>query len=93
MARKPKTPAVTPPDLPPLSEQEIALEREITAGLQGLAARLHQRNLDNAVVLAQQAARGRGPLVAHFAELGHRYAGLLDRPQRPALRVVKGESA
>ncbi len=89
MARKPRHSAIAP-GLPPLTEEEQALKRQITIGLQRLAAQLHQQNLDNAVLLAQQAARGRGPLVDYFAELGRRYGDTLDGPEKPALRVVKG---
>jgi hypothetical protein len=61
--------------------------------LQDLVAELHQRNLDNAVHLAQQAAAGYGPLVEHFAELRRRYGRLLNAPPKPGLRVIKGGAA
>jgi hypothetical protein len=35
-------------------------------------------------------ARGRGPLVEHFAELGRRYAHLLREPEKLGLRVIQG---
>jgi hypothetical protein len=59
------------------------------------AARIQrQRNLDNAVLLAQQAARGIGPLVAHFGELGRRFVAELDAPSsKPKLRIVKDGAA
>jgi hypothetical protein len=54
---------------------------------------LQKRNLSNAVYLAQQAAAGYGPLVEHFAELGRRYAHLLEAPPKPSLRVIEGGNA
>ncbi len=88
MARKIPKPPITPTP-PPLTDAEVAQERQIIAGLQELTVRLRQRNLDTAVLLAQQAARGQGPLVDHFQELGRRYAKALDGPDKPALRLVK----
>lgn len=87
MARKQKQPPVAPP-MPPATEEELAAERYIIVQLEGLTARLRQRNLDTAVLLAQQAARGQGPLGEHFQELGRRYAKALDGPAKPKLRVV-----
>ena len=55
---------------PPKTEKELAQQREIGELLSGLAETLQQQNLDNAVRLAQQAARHQGELVDHFAELG-----------------------
>jgi len=75
--------------MPPKTEEEEAFSREITRRLDELIIRQQQLNLSCAVVLAQQAARGVGPLVEHFAELGRRYAHLLDAPPKPTLRVVK----
>ena len=71
-------PEITP-DLPPPTEHERAANRQITAMLEVLADELKQRNLDRAVRLAQQAARGDGPLIEHFAELGRRFGGALTR--------------
>jgi hypothetical protein len=65
---------IEPPEMPPATEEELAHARDISAKLRALAAELHQRNLNNVVLLAQQAAAGRGPLVEHFAELGQRHA-------------------
>ena len=93
MAKRTRPPAPRPielPELPPKTEEELAWSRDMAARLRALAAELHQRNLDNAVRLAQQAAAGRGPLGEHFAELGRRCAELLDAPPRPGLRVVQG---
>lgn len=92
MARKSSKALIAPPPppMPPPTERELAQQREITAGLQALTRRLRQRNLDNAVLLARQAARGHGPLVDHFQELGRRFGDTLNEPQKPALRVVKG---
>lgn len=78
------------PAAPPPTDREIAAAKKIAADLQDLVAMLEQRCLDDAVLLAQEAARGRGPLVDHFRELGRRYAKLLDAPQKPTLRVVMG---
>jgi hypothetical protein len=76
--------------MPPVTEEEDAVSREITRRLEEMIIRQRQLNLSRAVVLAQQAARGTGPLVEHFAELGRRYAHLVDEPPRPALRVIDG---
>jgi hypothetical protein len=84
---------IEPPEMPPMppkTEAELAADREISERLRRVVAELRQRNPDNAVLLAQQAAAGRGPLVEHFRELGRRYGELLDAPPRPCLRVVKG---
>ena len=93
MARKPKTPSLDLPELPPEpapSAEKIAQERQILADLEVLVQRLEQRALNTAVALAQQAARGEGPLVQHFMEIGRRYAKLLDAPSKPKLRLVQG---
>ena len=91
MPRRPK-PTIAPPPIPPrqLTPRDLAAERKITADLQNLVVQLEQRCLDNAVLLAQQAARRRGPLVAHFMELGRRYQETLKAPQKPELRLVQG---
>ena len=89
--RKPRV--ITPPTLPPPpppTDREILANQQLVTKLQDLVAMLRQRSLNRAVSLAQQAACGHGPLVEHFVELGNRYAKLLDAPQKPALRVVKG---
>ena len=79
------------PAMPPPTEEEQATSRMIVEGLREVARRLRQRNLDNAVLLAQQAAVGRGPLVDHFAELGRRFAETLRNPApQPSLRVIQG---
>jgi hypothetical protein len=80
------------PELPPQTEAERATAMSIRTTLLDLAHQYQQRNLQTAVLLAQQAAAGRGPLVDHFAELGRRYAELLrlDKAQRPTLRVIEG---
>ena len=80
----------TPPSLPPLSEEEKRADKDISRRLQKVARELQQRNLDRAVIPAQPAAAGCGPLVDHFAELGRRYAHLLKTPQKPKLRLVGG---
>ena len=89
MPRKPKAPSLAPPPMPPPSKEEIAAEESLLVKMQAMTAKLRQRNLDNAVLLAQQAARGHGPLVDHFQELGRRFAEALDAPPRPSLKVVK----
>lgn len=60
MARRLSKPVMAPA-LPPPTDREQALSRQITAQLQQLCVQMKQRNLDNAVLMAQQAARGRGP--------------------------------
>ncbi|WP_099348018.1 hypothetical protein [Acetobacter aceti] len=66
----------------------------LSAELKMLLNELLQRNLNNAVKLAIEAAQGRGELVEHFAELGRRYGGRTDtRPRRrkaAAFRVIPG---
>ncbi len=92
MAHRPSKPVMAPA-LPPPTELEEALGRQISAQLQQLCVQLKQRNLDNAVLMAQQAARGRGPLVDYFCELGRRYDELVQEPEKPKLQLVKGKSA
>jgi hypothetical protein len=91
--RATKTPTpipFVPPELPPPSAAEEEASRLMCVKLRDLADKLHRINLDNAVLLAQQAAAGRGPLVDHFAELGRRYVELLRTPQKPGLKVING---
>jgi len=76
--------------MPPVTEEETAFDAEITRRLKEMAAEQRKRNLSSAVALAQMAARGQGPLVDHFGELGRRYAHLVEAPPKPTLRVVKG---
>ena len=78
---------------PPRTEKELAQQREIGELLSGLADKLQQQNLDNAVRLAQQAARHQGELVDHFAELGRRFASSLDKPALSRLRLIDGGAA
>lgn len=89
-APTPPVATVTPPPMPPTTDEEEASNREITRRLEEMIIRQRQLNLSRAVVLAQQAARDVGPLVEHFAELGRRYAHLVDTPPRPTLRVIDG---
>ena len=84
---------VSPPEIPPKSAAELARSKELVRRLERVTAELHQRNLTNAVCLAQQASRGFGPLVEHFAELGRRYAHLLEAPPKISLRVIEGGNA
>ena len=82
-----------PPNVPQ-TEQELAAEKALLERMKEITKILHQRNLDNAVLLAQQAAAGRGPLVEHFAELGRRFGHTLNAPPpRPKLQVIAGGAA
>ena len=85
------TPA-PPPTLPPKTAEETAHSLEMAACFNALAAQARDDNLANAVLLAQQAACGYGPLVDHFAELGRRYGDLLNpaKASRTTLRVIEG---
>ncbi len=78
------------PLMPPATAREQAEKAELIRLMEAASKRLRQRNLDNAVALANQAARGQGPLVDHFAELGRRFAHELEPQKMPALRVVDG---
>ena len=79
-----------PPALPPKLAAEAEADQSLLIMMQELTRTLEKRNLDRAVMLARQAAAGRGPLVDHFAELGRRYAHLLDAAPKTSLRVVEG---
>ena len=81
-----------PPPMPPRTSEEIAKIAEISRRIQELTKIVRQQNLDHAVSLAQQATCGRGPLVDHFAELGRRFAHIVDKPPKPPLRVIKGDN-
>jgi hypothetical protein len=86
-------PPSMPPEPPP-TEADKAKNREISRLLKEIAADLKQRNLDWAVLLAQQAARGRGPLVDHFAELGRRFGPSLQAHEKPSkFQVIDGDLA
>jgi hypothetical protein len=86
--------APTTPPVIPATEEELAHEKAQIERLEETIRLLHQRNLDNAVLLAQQAAAGRGPLVEHFQELGRRFGHTLNAPPpRPTLRVISGGAA
>ncbi|WP_284946025.1 hypothetical protein [Acidisoma cladoniae] len=92
-ARTKKAPPPIVPPQPPQTEKEKAASLELREIMRSMADRLQQRNLDAAVALAKQAARRRGPLVDHFAELGRRFGSDIDQHEKPNLRVVKGEGA
>jgi hypothetical protein len=92
-ARTKKSTAPIVPPQPPQTEKEKADSLELRDLMRGMADRLQQRNLDAAVALAKQAARRRGPLVDHFAELGRRFGSDIDEHEKPNLRVVKGNGA
>jgi hypothetical protein len=89
MSKKPPGPPSSkitrrgPPPLPapvPMSpETEEALDREISEKQEELNRLTLRLNLRRAVLLAEQAERGEGPLVEHFADLGQRYAHLVDK--------------
>jgi hypothetical protein len=80
-----------PPPQPPKTEAEKAHDSEITRRLWELAAEFKQRNLNLAVDLARQAARGNGPLVDHFAELGRRFGPSLQAHEKPSkFQVIEG---
>ena len=90
MARR--TPSLVPPPMPEKTAAGKASQLRITALLRNAAANLRARNLSNAVLLAQQAACGHGPLVEHFNELGRDWGHLLrpSRAPRTSLRVIEG---
>jgi hypothetical protein len=81
---------IPPPPMPEETEAEKAAQAETIRRLRELADLLQQRNLDLAIALAQQAARGRGPLVDHFAELGRRFGPSLKAHEKTSLRVIEG---
>ena len=78
------------PPMPPKTEEEIQHSAELCRRLDEMTKVVRQSNLDNAVLLAQQAARGHGDLIDHFAELGRRFGHTLSKPKRGKLRVVEG---
>jgi hypothetical protein len=82
---------IPPPPMPEETEAEKAAQAETIRRLRELADLLQQRNLDLAVALAQQAARGRGPLVDHFAELGRRFGPSLKAHEKTTrFQVIEG---
>lgn len=91
--RVPLPDGIAPPKQPPKTARELESERRLAesfARLEVLTNKLHQNNLNTAVRLAQQAARGDGALVEHFAELGRRFHYMLEEEQTPAFKVVDG---
>ena len=82
MSKKPsaKTRSIQPPLEPmsPEAERE-AIDRELREVKEELSRLTRRVNLSRAVRLAEQAERGEGPLVEHFADLGQRYAHLVDK--------------
>ncbi len=94
--RKNTTPATPGRDCVPQPPRDPN-ERNLAADFDRLAAELRARNLHNAVLLAQQAACGHGPLVDHFCELGRVWGWrLLTDPaktRRKSLRVIEGGQA
>jgi hypothetical protein len=80
--------------MPPPSADEQAKSGELLQMMKDLVVKAERRNLDAAVELALQAARGEGPLVDHFMELGRRFGWQLRAGPAPArkttLRVIDG---
>ena len=64
------------------------MERQLLLKMQFLTATPRQRNLDNAVILAQQATRRLVPLVVHFQEVRRRFADTLDILPEPIAPTV-----
>ena len=94
--REPVVPAPEKPPrmpMPPETPEEIEASLEMRAILAEMAKVQRQRNLDNAVLLAQQAARGHGDLIEYFGELGRRFGNTLSKPKSGKLRVIKGGAA
>jgi hypothetical protein len=91
--RKPARPV--PPPMPPETDEEQRHSKEMIRKMEELIRQLQARNLANAVLLAQQAAAGRGVLVEHFAELGRRFGHTLNQPpkSRARLKVIPGGAA
>jgi hypothetical protein len=82
MTKKPSTrsPGPAQPAAEPSPEAaREAIRRELNETREELRRVTLQVNLANAVALAEQAERGEGPLIDLFAELGERYAHLLDK--------------
>jgi hypothetical protein len=90
---KRKKKVISPPPMPPKSEAELAASQGLIRHMEQAIVVLRQRNVDNAVFLAQQAARGIGPPLVHFCELGRHYGHLLESPPKPSLRVIEGGNA
>ena len=90
-SRRPSTKgrAPTVPPLPAKTPAEQAASDDLAARMRALADQLRARNLSNAVLLAQQAACGHGPLVQHFNELGRDWGHLL--LSRKACGITKGD--
>ena len=88
-------PTIFAPPIPvlPQTPKELADHAKLMRQMDEAIAILIQRNLDNAVALAQQAARRQGPLVEHFGELGRRFQHLLQAPPKPDLHIIKGGAA
>jgi len=95
--KKPRTVLAAQPEMPahpPLTEAEQASHFRLIRVMDEIIVVLRQQSLDAAVGLAMQAARGEGPLVDHFAELGRRFAGELTKappaPRKTRLQVIEG---
>ncbi|WP_242013193.1 hypothetical protein [Acetobacter sicerae] len=86
-----------PPDMPRLPSDEASGGASILADLDDLVKTLRQRNLNNAVRLAMEAAQGRGELVDHFHELGRRFGSSTDnsprRKKSDRFKVIEGGRA
>ena len=98
MATREITTAPLAPPMPPPSAEEIADSERTCAMLRELIEIAQQRNLDNALILAEMARQRRLPkhLEDHFGELGRRYYELVrdrDKKKQTTLRVVEGGAA
>ncbi len=84
----------TPPSMPAPTPEEQADEADLLQKLRELNQLLKQQNLNRAVELAVQAARGEGPLVDHFAELGRRFGDAhlpdVQPKRRRSLHLIAG---
>ena len=94
MRKRPGRDPEMPPSLPPLSSEEQVENEALAAEMRRLSEFYRQQNLATAVCLAQMALAGKGPLVAHFCEIGRRYAYLLRAPtqqeRRSTFSVIEG---
>ncbi|MCT6819482.1 MAG: Bro-N domain-containing protein [Bombella apis] len=69
--------------IPPKPASNAALIKQ----MENLSTLLHQRNLNNAIHLAIEAAQGRGTLIDYFAEMGRRF-GTRTAPQEETAAML-----